>query len=233
MSSAYDEIKSHIQNLIGNGRLGANHKLPSERELVQQLQITRITLRDGLNRLEGEGLVYRQNRRGWFVAPQRFLMKPAQKVNFNHMAQQQGFLPSTKILRQRRMTVRREIYTEFCADRVQKLLELRRVRSLDNRAVMVEDSYLPVDSFPGLTDFDLSGSVTDILQKHYQVAVASEHCRIQIANLEKAYAEPLGIHAGALGLKIVRLRCDSEDQLIDYNVEHWLPHAIEMEVATR
>ncbi|MFC6632680.1 UTRA domain-containing protein [Microbulbifer taiwanensis] len=233
MSSAYDDIKAHIQHLISDGRLGANHKLPSERELVEQLPVTRITLRDGLTRLEGEGLVYRQNRRGWFVAPNRFVMKPAQKVNFNRMAGEQGFQPGTEVLHLRRQAVRRDIYTAFEAGKNSRYFELRRVRSLDNRAVMVEDSYMPVERYTGLNDFDLSESVTEILQQHYGVEVASEHCNIQIANLERVHAEPLGIHAGTLGLKIVRLRYGPNGQLIDYNIEHWLPHAIEMEVATR
>ncbi|WP_444901053.1 UTRA domain-containing protein [Microbulbifer sp. SSSA007] len=233
MSSSYVEIKSHIQLLIGNGRLAANHKLPAERELAEQLQVTRITLRDGLNRLEGEGMVYRQNRRGWFVAPDRFVMNPTQKVNFNSMARQQGFRATTKVLGVRKLTVRHDIYSAFNATKSTRYFEIRRVRYLDQRPVMVEESYLSSECFPELSDFDLSGSITEILQDNYRVNITHERCNIQVANLELQYAEPLGIHAGAPGLRILRLRYDSAEYLIDYNIEYWLPHAIEMEVATR
>ncbi|MFA0811584.1 UTRA domain-containing protein [Microbulbifer epialgicus] len=233
MSSSYDDIKTHVQLLISNGRLAANQKLPAERELAEQLQVTRITLRDGLNRLEGEGLVYRQNRRGWFVAPNRFVINPAQKVNFNSMARQQGFKPTTKVLGFRKLTARRDIYSAFNANKSSKYFEMRRVRYLDQRAVMVEESYLPAERFSGLSDLDLSGSVTEILQDSYAVNIIQERCNIQGANLELLCAGPLGIPAGAPSLKITRLRFDSGEHLIDYNIEYWLPHAIEMEVATR
>ncbi|MDP5210611.1 UTRA domain-containing protein [Microbulbifer sp. 2205BS26-8] len=233
MSSSYDKIKSHIQLLIGSGRLAANHKLPAERELTEQLQVTRITLREGLNRLEGEGLVYRQNRRGWFVAPNRFVMNPTQKVNFNSMARQQGFKAATKVLRFCKLTVRRDIYSAFNGTKSTKYFEMRRVRYLDQRAVMVEESYLSSERFSGLSDFDLSGAITEVLQDNYMVNITQERCNIQVANLELQCAEPLGIPAGAPGLKILRLRYDSAEHLIDYNIEYWLPHAIEMEVSTR
>ncbi|BBM02184.1 UTRA domain-containing protein [Microbulbifer sp. GL-2] len=233
MSSSYDDIKAHVQLLIANGRLAANHKLPAERELAEQLQVTRITLRDGLNRLEGEGLVYRQNRRGWFVAPSRFVMNPAKKINFNLMARRQGFKPTTRVLGFRKMTARRHIYTAFSSNKSTKYFEVRRARYLDQRAVMVEESYLPAERFYGLADFDLSGSVTEILQDSYAVSIAQERCNIQVANLEFHCAEPLGIPAGTTGLRVLRLRFDSAERLIDYNIENWLPHAIEMEVATR
>jgi len=233
VSSSYDDIKAHIQLLIGNGRLAANHKLPAERELAEQLQITRITLRDGLNRLEGEGLVYRQNRRGWFVAPSRFIMNPAQKINFNFMARQQGFKSTTRVIGFRKLTAPRNIYTAFSTNKSTKYFEVKRVRYLDHRAVMVEESYLPAKRFSGLPDFDLSGSVTEILKESYAVSIAQEHCNIQVANLELHCAEPLGIPAGTTGLRILRLRFDFAEDLIDYNIENWLPNAIEMEVSTR
>ncbi|WP_105101585.1 UTRA domain-containing protein [Microbulbifer pacificus] len=233
MSLAYDDIKTHISGLISGGRLAANEKLPSERELAEHLGLTRITLRDGLNRLEGEGIIYRQNRRGWFVAPQRFVMKPAHKVDFNRMAEEQGFQPSTRVLQLRRQQQRREIYQAFGLEKSNRFYALRRVRSLDGRAVMVEDSYMALERFPGLEQLELSASVTAQLHARYGVSVSREQCNIQMGHLEESHAEPLGLHAGALGLKILRLRYDAQDSLIDYNVEHWLPHAIEMEVATR
>ncbi|WP_236250420.1 UTRA domain-containing protein [Microbulbifer sp. ALW1] len=233
MSLAYDDIKTHISGLINSNRLAANDKLPSERELAEDLRLTRITLRDGLNRLEGEGLIYRQNRRGWFVAPQRFVMRPAHKVDFNQIAEQQGFLPSTQILQLRKQQQRKDIYQAFGLEKSTRFYALRRVRYLDGRAVMVEDSYMPLESYPQLDESDLSGSVTAVLKSRFSVSVSREFCNIQMGHLEEEYAAPLNIHTGALGLKILRLRYDQDDQLIDYNVEHWLPHAIEMEVTTR
>jgi len=54
---------------IASGLFAAEGRLPSERELSEQFATTRITLREALSQLEGQGLIYRQVRRGWFISP--------------------------------------------------------------------------------------------------------------------------------------------------------------------
>ncbi|WP_225321226.1 GntR family transcriptional regulator, partial [Pseudomonas aeruginosa] len=42
---------------------------PAERKLSELFATTRITLREALIQLESQGLIYREERRGWFVSP--------------------------------------------------------------------------------------------------------------------------------------------------------------------
>ena len=61
--SAIDEIKSFIQS----NNLEGGSKLPSERELVEKLQISRSSLREALRMLEITGLIEVKPGRGIFV----------------------------------------------------------------------------------------------------------------------------------------------------------------------
>ena len=65
----YLQIQAQLTGEIVQGR--ADAKLASERELAARFDCTRVTLREALQQLEAEGLIYRENRRGWFVTPQR------------------------------------------------------------------------------------------------------------------------------------------------------------------
>lgn len=51
------------------GALAPSTKLPAERRLSESFSTTRITLREALGQLESQGLIYREERRGWFVSP--------------------------------------------------------------------------------------------------------------------------------------------------------------------
>lgn len=61
-----------IRKMIEAGSFGDNGRLPPERELAQQLEITRSVLRKALSELESEGLIWRQVGKGTFVRTNPF-----------------------------------------------------------------------------------------------------------------------------------------------------------------
>lgn len=66
----YIKIKESIVEQIESGQLLPGQKLPSERILAESFATTRVTLREALSLLEAEGVVYREDRRGWFISPE-------------------------------------------------------------------------------------------------------------------------------------------------------------------
>ncbi|WP_239993859.1 GntR family transcriptional regulator, partial [Photobacterium phosphoreum] len=42
-------------------------RLPSERELSEIFNASRLTVKDALQQLEIQGIIYRKERRGWFL----------------------------------------------------------------------------------------------------------------------------------------------------------------------
>src|ERR1700756_6062088 len=57
-----------IRNQIDEGVLRAGARLPPERELCQQLGISRVTLRKALHQLVDAGALNASHSRGWYVA---------------------------------------------------------------------------------------------------------------------------------------------------------------------
>ncbi len=62
-----DSITSHIEDLILNGLLKPGDKLPSERELARELDVSRTSLRDALVKLEARGLLQARHSGGTFI----------------------------------------------------------------------------------------------------------------------------------------------------------------------
>jgi DNA-binding GntR family transcriptional regulator len=78
-----------LQEQIEHGLLSAGCQLPAERKLSEVFATTRITLREALLQLEAKGLIYREERRGWFISPPRLLYDLVQRSHFHAMVHAQ------------------------------------------------------------------------------------------------------------------------------------------------
>lgn len=224
----YQEIRQYLLDCIQQGSLPKAGKLPSERTLQEQFDSTRITVREALMRLEAEGLIYRQNRKGWFVSPARLKWNPIHKVNFYQLAKSQGFEAQTKVVDFTKTKASGEL-VDLIGEQTE-CFTFTRVRSLNGRAVLAEQIFCPVDVCPTLGDHDLTGSITSIVLEHGGKEVDHEHSSIYVTSLSDEHAKLLEQNSGAPCLRILRRRCGANGELIDYNIEYWLHSAIEMEV---
>jgi len=224
----YQKIRHYIHQLINDNIIKVTTKLPSERTLQEQFKSTRITVREALFRLEAEGLIYSQKRKGWFITPPKLKLKPASKVNFNQLAVEQGFIPKTRVISildnidDSFQNQEQEIFTG------ESLYHLKRVRFLDARPVMIEDIYCQKSRFENLESKPLSESITHIMAVDYNVQITTEQCVICVTALSNEDADILEKNSGAPCLKIIRKRFDEKGLLVDYNYEYWLHDAIEM-----
>ena len=66
-----DEIEEFVLQYINEHQLKPHDKLPTERELSTSLNVNRITLRNGLQKLIDKGMIYSHRGKGYFVCPQK------------------------------------------------------------------------------------------------------------------------------------------------------------------
>lgn len=67
----YKQIKEYVLNHIEQSVWQANDKIPSENELAGQFKVSRITIKNALQELIEEGLIYRIQGKGTFVSQDR------------------------------------------------------------------------------------------------------------------------------------------------------------------
>lgn len=66
----YDQIVAGMKREISEGRLGPGAPLPSFRQLAADLMVSLITVKRAYEELEKEGIIYRRQGLGTFVAEQ-------------------------------------------------------------------------------------------------------------------------------------------------------------------
>lgn len=127
----YLMIKAQLQARIQNGALKSGDKLPSERELCALFNTTRITVRESLAQLEASGVIYRADRRGWFVTPERLWLDPTQNTNFHKLCLEQGREPKTVLLEGRLTAVPLDVMAPLALQPFDQVYLLTRLRYAD------------------------------------------------------------------------------------------------------
>ncbi|QFT84592.1 Putative transcriptional regulator of 2-aminoethylphosphonate degradation operons [Halomonas sp. THAF12] len=226
MSDAYYlHLTDRLRDLIQDPEAFEDDRLPSERVLAERFHTTRVTLRQALAQLEGEGRIHRSNRRGWFVSPPRLDYDPTRDAGFNDYVKAQGRRPRTEVL----LTDTRPHPPAAEAlglplDR--SFHHIRRRRFVDDRAVLCESLWVVPERAPQLLEGDFTGSLWGQLRERWGLTLAHRSLRLYSEAIHAREAEALGVAAGTAGLSVRRTIFDEQRRPVEYDEEHWLHNAL-------
>lgn len=228
MSTLANSIKTKLEQNIVDWRLAGVSKLPSERALSERHNTTRVTIREALRLLETEGLIFRENRRGWFIAPPRLTYDPSAhgRISFVDYASQQGFKPSTRVLSITRSTTDKYLAAAMQTTIGKPVYRINRLRSLDARPVLFERIILRADLLPDLEQHDLETSLHALLRKAYAMTPEKAAFEISVSSLPDDVAEHLSAPSGLSSLKFKRKYCNQHGIIFEYDQEYWRHDAI-------
>ncbi|ROU13312.1 GntR family transcriptional regulator [Kluyvera ascorbata] len=148
MTARYIEIKNSIKDAILEKKYAIGDKIPSERELAIQYNVTRVTLQKAMHVLEQEGFIERVHGKGMFVS--RVLQDNVFMLNNGSSSSILGF--SREFQQQAQVTSRLiEMHTipspavvaqQLGLSSRQPVHFIRRVRMINDEPALVEDSWI-------------------------------------------------------------------------------------------
>lgn len=224
------DIVAHLRSSIKKQELAAGDKLPSERELSEQLKTSRVTAREALKQLEAEGCIYRANRRGWFVTPKRILYDPSRTMFFMNYIAEQGQTPFSTQLLKRQIPASAEIAEQMGIAKGEPLVELHRLRGANNRPLYIEQIFLRQNLLPGIYEANLEASVSRVIQETCQSQYGQIDLQIIASSLSNQEAEHLQAPAGCTCISIQRLSRNKAGEVIELDFEKWRHEALQLTV---
>ncbi len=227
---AVTAISLALQEQVEHGLLAPGSKLPAERKLSELFSTTRITVREALLQLEARGLIYREERRGWFVSPPRLAYNLMQRSHFHAMVSAQGRVPLTEVLSARLQPASASVCAWLQLPALSSVIQIRRARRIDKRLVLYVEHYLNPRYFPGILDFDLNQSMTELYARHFDLHYGRVRFEIVPSSLQAEAAAALRVSPGSPGLNITRVNYDQHQRLIDCDLEFWRHDAIHVGV---
>ena len=145
--------------------------IPSELELCQIYSVSRTTVRKALDHLTQEGLLYRIQGKGTFVAP------PKLRERFVHQAAgiyedmaSRGVIIRTQMLEQVVVPASKLVAPELQLVVGSPVIKLVRLRFIGDEPLLISTTFLPYRSFPGLENQDLTNvSLYALLREKYDI----------------------------------------------------------------
>ena len=93
----YIQLASELEEGIYNKKYNDGEKLPSENQLCKQHNVSRITVRQALSKLERKNLVYSVHGKGTFVRLADMSQSLIKITSFNKTLEQKGLTGHTEI----------------------------------------------------------------------------------------------------------------------------------------
>lgn len=224
-------VADYLKERIGHGVIVAGSRVPAERVLAEQFDVSRVTVRRALKELEQQGLVEVIGGTRWVrrdapaIVTARVDDDNAESieegatglVSFSDLAAANGLTATSKVLR---IATRPSTLDE--ADRLgiapgAPIVELVRLRSLDGVPTLIDFSLIPEAPAPGLGDLDFETvSLYGTLAERYGMHAVGAECVMEARGASAEIAVHLGLAGGDPVLEIVQTTFDESDRIIQW-----------------
>ena len=153
----YQQIYDEIKDAIEKGVYAPKERIPSELELAEQYEVSRITVRRAVEELCSDGYLVKQQGRGTFVATphinRQFHATALQ--TFTELCASNGMKPGAHVIDRQIVPARQNEMEFFGLQKDALLLHIKRVRTADGEPIFEENIFVPFDEYRELLTADL------------------------------------------------------------------------------
>ncbi|QUW23047.1 GntR family transcriptional regulator [Sporosarcina sp. Marseille-Q4063] len=153
----YYQVASSIRNRISNSEWTVDEKIPSESKLTKEYDISRVTLRNALDKLHDEGIIKREQGKGVFVRknPQPLAHDFSLPSALGRKLQENGLDVTSLVISAHVSNPISYINTILNIDEDEKLAYIKRIFIFNNKPIGLNRSWLSDAMVPGITENQL------------------------------------------------------------------------------
>ncbi|GEO79798.1 GntR family transcriptional regulator [Companilactobacillus mindensis DSM 14500] len=160
----YIQIHNEIRKEIESGKWAVGERIPSERQLSQVFDVSRMTLRQAIQTLVDEGILQRQVGSGTYVASSKVQEKMSGTTSFTEITESQGKKPSSKTVSYHVADPSISEIEKLKLKEGDQVLRMERIRYADKQPICFEVATIPVDIVKSLNKKDITSSLYKALE---------------------------------------------------------------------
>ncbi|MCE7792848.1 GntR family transcriptional regulator [Salipaludibacillus sp. CUR1] len=155
------QLRNFIEKRIKIGDY--QEKIPSERELMDQFEVSRATVREAVSNLVNDGILEKVHGKGTFIKQAPPVQDWINRINsFTETIRETGRIPGAKLLTNEVINAKEKPLTVF---QEKRLYFIERLRYASNQPIAIEQHYYPPIIGQQLQVFDLNEAVIyDLLE---------------------------------------------------------------------
>jgi GntR family transcriptional regulator len=195
----YYQVEVAIRRAIEHGEF-PDGRLPPEGDLATRYQVSRMTLRAALGRLEEDGLIERHRARGTFVrqeAVRKIVRHPNRLLGFEEDLRRQGAAPRVELLAVEQLEPPEGIARVLELGEGEQTYRVRRRGIVNQQPLWIEARYYPPDVGARMVTQDLQrASITARLEEVLGTRVTSGRVHVEAAIANSRQAQQLEVRSG-------------------------------------
>ena len=194
---SFIRIHDDLVSRIDTGFYKSGQKLPSERDIAVEYEVSRMTARQALNLLVEEGVLERRVGDGTYVLEKTIIENLRGLTSFSQLMQQSGKTPSSKFISYKVQTADVQQARVLGITTKDKIVTIERLRLGDDEVIAYEIAALPFDIVGDIKKEEIFASLYKAIQSRgYRIDNASAFQEFYARNADKHVAKILGINEG-------------------------------------
>jgi GntR family transcriptional regulator len=211
------QLTMALDERIESGDWPPESQVPSERELCEQFEVSRITVRQALHRLVSDGRVVRIHGRGTYVATSPLKKQLLPLVGFSEDMVARGQRPGARVLRFAAAAPSLAVAHALRLSAGEGILVLKRLRLANGRPMALETVFLPEQRFPDLLGESLENrSLYELLRVKFGTQASRALQQWQAVACPAEDAKLLEIRRESPVLQIQRTTFDAVERPFEY-----------------
>jgi len=216
----YLQVQATLKEMIDNLEFGPGEKIPSERELSEQLGVSRMTVRRAVEKLVEQGALQRSSTRGTYVREPGVVrhIGSIPLEGLSQLLREEGAVPGSRLMSFEVTRAPRKVAERLNMRVGEPLVVVRRLRLANGEPFCIETSYLPQAMVPGLAAADLQegASLYEILAQRYGIQPAGYESTLSISPATPEEAALLGIRPDCSIMMMRSVVHDTAGRQIEY-----------------
>lgn len=214
----YKSIADKLRLRLNSSDFNIGSPLPGEKKLAQEFSVARMTIRKAINLLVESGLVVRRHGSGTYVARKDVHHETSNLTGLAEVLRQQGKEVVSKVLVFEVMPAPPVIASQLRIKIDERIYFSRRVRYVDGKPLMLEDSYMPVKLFRHLSLGHLEGSKFDYIEKECGITISGNYETLTPVLADKQLARSMNVPEQTPLLRITSLSYSDSGEFLNYSV---------------
>ena len=204
-SPVYIQIHNQLRENIEDGKWKVGEKIPAERELAADFDVSRMTLRQAIQALVDEGILERRVGSGTFVANRKVQEKMSGVTSFTDLMQSLGKTPSSTTISYHLTIPSRTEIEKLKLGKDEQVVRMERVRLANDVPICFEIATVPARLIENFSKEEVTNSFWQTLEKkaHLYPGHAIQH--ISATKATKKIATYLNVKRGDALLRMTQL----------------------------
>ncbi|CEQ16400.1 GntR family transcriptional regulator [Paraclostridium sordellii] len=184
----YKKIENYIKDLIQSKTLKQGELIPSEKQLSEEFNVTRMTVRSALNNLVKDGYITRQRGVGSIVLANKVYDNISAVSGFTEEMESKGYRVSNILVELNIVEADEELMNKLNLTEKENVWEIKRIRLANNVKLSYMETYMPVKLFPNLKKSHCERSLYNYVENEcgYKIAMSEREVSAVLANDELA-----------------------------------------------